>query len=51
MGISGMSVICVAGREKGGAGMLVAGTQVAMRFLLNHHLGMEVREGPSEEVT
>lgn len=31
--------------------MVVAGAQVAVRFLLNHHLGMEIREGTSEEVT
>lgn len=28
--------------------MAVAGAQVAMRFLLNHYLEMEIRKGPSE---
>lgn len=41
----------MAGRERVGAGIVVAGAQVAVRFLINHLLGMEIREGPSEEVT
>lgn len=39
---------CVWPGRKGWGGN--GGAQVAMRFLLSHHLGIEVREGSSEEV-
>lgn len=35
---------------RGGAGMVAAGAEVAMRFLLNRHLRLEVREGSSKEM-